>query len=388
LRQSAVSDDAETAVKLTPDLIYEAALDDDLFGELPSIVATALEARSCVLHWRDQNGAAEISTHSGYFPNEQMTNYASNFVGHDLWTEAGMRQGFVNRAWRTTDLVPTKDYERSIFYNEWIRSMGDDTFFCCGSVMQTAHGDGIIGLHRGKGQPDFSDRVLDDLNRNVGHLRRLFAIRGKIAMLTKRNDLLSAMFGSDREATFAVGSGGRILLANHAAEAMFRSGRFLRCRSGQLRAVSDASRRGLEAALAAALQEPERQASTCLLRSDDGAVLIASLMPLPSSFSQPAVLVTVDDERGRMPPQVISTHLQDAFGLSPAEADVAIRLADGATIREISDQRRSALGTVRIQVKAVLSKMGARRQGEVVRTVGMLIHGRAAGGSTREAGDR
>jgi DNA-binding CsgD family transcriptional regulator len=388
LRQSAVSDDAGAAVKLTPDLIYEAALDDDLFAELPSIVATALEARSCVLHWRDQDGAAEISTHSGYFSNEQMTNYACNFVGHDLWTEAGMRQGFVNRAWRTTDLVPTKDYERSIFYNEWIRAMGDDTLFCCGSVMRTPHGDGIIGLHRGKGQSDFSDRLLHDLNRNVEHLRRLFAIRGKIAMLTKRNDLLSAMLGSDREATFAVGSGGRILLANHAADAMFLSGRFLRCRSGQVRAVSDASRRAFEAALAAAVQEPERQASSCLLRSDDGAVLIASLTPLPSSFSQPAVLVTVDDERSRMPPQVISTHLQDAFGLSPAEADIAIRLTDGATIREISDRRGSTLGTVRIQVKAVLSKMGARRQGDVVRTVGRLSHGRAAGGSMPETDDR
>jgi DNA-binding NarL/FixJ family response regulator len=57
-----------------------------------------------------------------------------------------------------------------------------------------------------------------------------------------------------------------------------------------------------------------------------------------------------------------------------------MRLADGDTIREISDRRASAVGTVRVQVKSVLSKMGARRQGEVVRTVGMLAHGRAASG--------
>jgi DNA-binding CsgD family transcriptional regulator len=366
-------------VKLTPDLIYEATLDDDLFAELPSIVAAAMGARSCVLHWRDQNGAAEISTHSGYFSDAQMADYANNFASHDLWTDAGMRQGRVNRAWRTSDLVPTSDYERSVFYNEWIRAMGDDTLFCCGSVMRTPHGDGIVGLHRGKGQPDFSDRVLHDLNRDVGHLRRMFAIRGKIAMLSQRNDLLSAIFSSDREATFAINRSGRILLANGAADAMLQAGRFLRCRNGQVRVVTDSSRRDFEAALAAAVDRSERQASSCLLRSEDGALLIASLMPL-SAFSEPAVLVTIDNERARMQPEVIAAHLQQAYGLSRAEADIAMRLADGDTIREISDRRASAVGTVRVQVKSVLSKMGARRQGEVVRTVGMLAHGRAASG--------
>lgn len=367
-------------MKLTPNLIYEAALDDEIFAELPSIVATAAGARSCVLHWRNQNGAAEIFTHSGYFSDEHMADYAANFASHDLWTDAGMAQGFVNRAWRTTDLVPTASYERSIFYNEWIRSMGDDTFFCCGSVMRTPLGDGIVGLHRGKNQADFSDEVLDELNRNVDHLRGMFAIRGKIAGLRERNGMLSAIFASDREATFAVNRGGRILLANAAAEAVLQSGRFLRCRSGQLRAVCDASRRALESAIATAADQSDGQASSCLLRSGDGGFLVASLMPLPSSFSQPAVLVTVEDERTRMLPEVVTKHLQEAYGLTRSEADVAIRLADGDSIPEISDRRRSAVGTVRIQVKSVLLKMGARRQSEVVRIVGMFGQGRAAGG--------
>jgi len=375
-------------VKLTPNLIYEAALDDQLFAELPSIFAAAMDARSCVLHWRDEKGAAEVFTHSGYFSDEHMADYASNFAGHDLWTDAGMRQGFVNHAWRTTDLVPTADYERSIFYNEWIRQMGDDTFYCCGSVMRTPHGDGIVGLHRGKDQPDFSNVALGELNLNVDHLRRMFTIRGKIANLSERNDLLSAMLASHRDATFAVSAGGRILLANAAAEAMLQSGRFLRCRSGRVRAVCDTSRRSFEAALAAAAGQSERRASTCLLRSADGALLIASLMPLTSSFSEPATLVTVDDERARMASDVIAGHLQDAYGLSQAEADIALRLADGDTIAQIGDQRRSAVGTVRTQVKSVLLKMGARRQGEIVRTVATLVHGRAAGASPMERGER
>lgn len=372
------NEESTGTVRVTPNLIYEAALDDELFAELPAIVAKAMEARSCVLHWRDEQGAAEIFTHSGYFSDEQMGDYASNFVGHDLWTDAGMRQGFVNRAWRTTDLVDTGDYERSVFYNEWIRAMGDDTFLCCGSVMRTAHGDGIVGLHRGKGQADFSDKVLNELNGNVDHLRRMFAIRGKIANLTRRNDLLTAMFASDRDAAFAISRSGRVLLANAAADAMLQSGRFLRCRMGQIRAVTDCSRRSFQAALAAALDQGGCQGSSCLLRAEDGAVLIASLMPLHSSFAEPAALVIVGSERARVAADVVARHLQEAYGLSPSEADIALRLANGDTIAEISEQRMSAVGTVRTQVKSVLLKMGARRQGEVVRTVGMLVSGQAA----------
>lgn len=73
-----------SAVKLTSSLIYEATLDDQLFAELPVMVAAAFEARSCVFHWRDLSGTAEISTHSGYFSDDQMADYATNFAEHDL----------------------------------------------------------------------------------------------------------------------------------------------------------------------------------------------------------------------------------------------------------------------------------------------------------------
>lgn len=361
-------------MKLTSNLIYEAALDDELFAALPGIVAGAMGARSCVLHWRDQNGVAEISTHSGYFSDQQMANYAANFAAHDLWTEAGMGQGVVNRAWRTTDLVPSNEYEQSVFYNEWIRSMGDDTFYCSGSVMRTPHGHGIVGLHRGKGQADFSDKSLSELNDNVDDLRRMFAIRAKIGLLTQRNHLLTQLFASGHDATFAVNAGRRILMANGAAENLVAAGRFLRCSGGQLLAASDGSRADFDATIASATDTTDPRASSCLIKSADGAFLIASLVPLPSSFPQPTALLTIHRGGARTEPETVSRYLQAAYGLSSAEADVAMRLGEGQTIREISEQRSSAIGTVRTQVKAVLSKMNVRRQGDVVRTIGMLGH--------------
>jgi DNA-binding CsgD family transcriptional regulator len=356
-------------VKLSSDQIYEAALDDQLFSELPSIIARSLGARSCVLHWRHESGASEISTHSGYFSDEQMANYAANFASHDLWTDAGMRQNLVNSACNTTDLVPTSEYERSIFYNEWIRAMGDDTYYCCGSVMQTVHGHGIIGLHRGKTQSDFSKRGLRQLDRQVTHLRRMFAIRARLANSEERRDLLNEIFEAGREPAMLLGSGGRLVMANEAGDAFLRGGRFLRLRRGEVRPVVDEDWQGYERAVAAAATRSGRTASECLLRDREGGVVIASLVPLGGSAPRAAVLLTVDEPRKRLPREVVARHLQAAYCLSPAEADIALRLADGETIRDISDGRRSAVATVRTQVKHVLLKMDARRQADVVRMV-------------------
>ncbi|HET7816382.1 MAG TPA: LuxR C-terminal-related transcriptional regulator [Sphingomicrobium sp.] len=363
-------------MKLSTNLIYEAALDDELFEKLPSILAGTVGARSCVLHWRSEIGAPEIFSHSGYFPDAEMLNYATNFATHDVWTDAGMRQGFANRAWRTTDLVAANDYERSIFYNEWIRAMGDDTFYCCGSVMQTVHGQGIIGLHRGKTQADFSSGELGKLERHVDHLRRMFAIRGRIAGVTQRRDLLEAIFASGREAALVLNGDGRVLTANAAGDALLRAGRFVRIRNGQVQAAVEGDWQAYERALAAASDVREPRASDCLLRSKDGGAVVISLMPVsaPRPRSRPTVLLTIAERRKALPRELVGRRLQSLYGLSAAETDIALRLADGQTAKQIGDARRSATGTVRVQVKHVLLKMDAKRQADIVRTVVGIFH--------------
>ncbi len=359
-------------MKLTPSLIYEAALDDALFAELPVLIARSFEARSCTVHWRDKAGAAEVFGHSGYFSDAQMGDYAAHFVDHDLWTESGMRQGRINKAWRTSDLVSPDQYQSSVFYNEWIRQMGDDTFHCCGSVMRTVHGDGIIGLHRGKTQQDFSDRTLAEFNRQIDHLRRMFAIRGKFAEIEGRANLLDSIFAAGHQAALLVSVDGRLQMANAAGEAALQCARFVRLKEGCVRTTAYAVQADIDEGLARAGSATDRRASTCLLQSADGEIMVASLTPVLAPMAAPSVLVTIDDRQQRLPADLLINHLRMAYRLSPAEADIAMKLADGATIQDISDQRGSAVGTVRTQVKSILEKMSARRQNDVVRLIAGL----------------
>ena len=60
------------------------------------------------------------------------------------------------------------------------------------------------------------------------------------------------------------------------------------------------------------------------------------------------------------------------YGLSPGESDVALRLADGETLNQISEARGTSLNTVRQQVRAIGIKMECSRQVDIVRRIAAL----------------
>jgi DNA-binding CsgD family transcriptional regulator len=84
----------------------------------------------------------------------------------------------------------------------------------------------------------------------------------------------------------------------------------------------------------------------------------AQRTPGPASL----LLLALDPELGREPPREILTQ---AFGLTGAEADVAIGIASGRTLAQIAADRGIKIGTVRAHTKIVFSKTHTRGQAEL-----------------------
>jgi DNA-binding CsgD family transcriptional regulator len=64
--------------------------------------------------------------------------------------------------------------------------------------------------------------------------------------------------------------------------------------------------------------------------------------------------------------------LAQRFGLTVAEAEVAVAVHDGQTLDAIADRRGVSIHTVRHQVKAAMAKLGVRRQTDLVREIQRL----------------
>jgi len=65
----------------------------------------------------------------------------------------------------------------------------------------------------------------------------------------------------------------------------------------------------------------------------------------------------------------LASALKSRFGLSSAEIDIALALADGKDIVRIAQLRGVTPHTVRSQLKAIFHKTGARSQAQLVAIV-------------------
>ena len=99
----------------------------------------------------------------------------------------------------------------------------------------------------------------------------------------------------------------------------------------------------------------------------NGRPLIAHAAPVVGSAcdlfqSARAILMLVDPDEHREPAEPI---LQQAFGLTPAEAQLAIGVARGQDLLEIARARNVSIGTARNQFKTIFAKTETHRQSEL-----------------------
>jgi DNA-binding CsgD family transcriptional regulator len=64
--------------------------------------------------------------------------------------------------------------------------------------------------------------------------------------------------------------------------------------------------------------------------------------------------------------------LQQAFGLTPAEAQTASLMGSGLSPQDTADQLGLTVGTIRCELKAIFAKVGISRQSELASTVTRL----------------
>jgi DNA-binding CsgD family transcriptional regulator len=75
----------------------------------------------------------------------------------------------------------------------------------------------------------------------------------------------------------------------------------------------------------------------------------------------------ITDPAGALPS--LAAALKTIYQMTPAEASLAEALASGRTLKEIAAERGVTMNTVRTQLQAVTSKVGVKRQADLVRAI-------------------
>jgi DNA-binding CsgD family transcriptional regulator len=163
-------------------------------------------------------------------------------------------------------------------------------------------------------------------------------------------------------AAIAVNRRGVVLRPNAAAERLL--GPELKLSHGRLSADRD-SDAALQRLLAAAAHPPTGAAAPDAVRIDRGqrAPLLVQVLPLVQRPAPIALLMITDLAAHPKPPErLLRTH----FGLSAAEARLAVHLTTGQELPALARDLGVAHETARNQLKAVFAKTGVHHQAGLV----------------------
>lgn len=190
---------------------------------------------------------------------------------------------------------------------------------------------------------------------------------------------------------FLLDSRGQVLSFNLLALGCLGDG--LNLGGGHLSAVDRATDQGLQYIIRAAQVEQDDRniQKTVTVRRSTRLPLVARIVRLMQDSPQLSflLLLILDPE---LWPEPSHEMLSQAFGLTRAEAEIAIGIASGRTLAKIAVDRCIKVGTVRAHLKMVFSKTCTRSQADLTRVLTRLAflvshtERKAAGGGSQQAG--
>jgi DNA-binding CsgD family transcriptional regulator len=269
------------------------------------------------------------------------------------------------------DIMDADAIKRHPYYQEFLTPLGLSGFV----GIKVASGDDLwcISLQRTTTADPFSPQ---DKRKLAGLSQQLSAAAAvaRALGLAAGNGALEA-FEFSGTASVLLNARGEVVLTNPAAERLLGKG--VRIVGKRLVANDSGATATLDRALNRLLWNPAGAALTApiALPRETGSPLLVYALKLSTWAANPfapgrTIVVLVDpDDRHRPPAHA----LQASFGLTPAEARLASRLASGEGLDRIADELAIAKETARHHLKSIFAKTGVGRQAELVALFASLL---------------
>jgi len=230
-----------------------------------------------------------------------------------------------------------------------------------------------LRLTRGPGERNFSAREKALCQLLVPHLKRAVLLHSSMDVIETERQLYSMTMDRMLLGTAVLDERGMIQRTNRVADEILGEKDGLRISQQSLHAEQPAEERELQRLIRAALEVtatgpgvPEALSVTRRSGRASLGVLVRSipLGPLSEGRHRPAAVAYIrDPERKLHLSQKLIRHL---FGLTAAEANLALLLADGLTLDEAARQLKIRKNTIRAHLRSIFAKTGVRRQATLV----------------------
>ncbi|WP_234050281.1 MULTISPECIES: helix-turn-helix transcriptional regulator [unclassified Xanthobacter] len=267
-----------------------------------------------------------------------------------------------------SDFMSNDEYE-----NEYFRfSNSYKLQYAALSCFQVGAERVCCALHRGKARGPY----MPEEARALAGLSERFTLASSVArsLSEAKLDGLGEAFERMKLGAIFFDRSARVIKMNAAAEALI--GSELQVSKGELKARLPMETRALQRLVQAVTRLPNALTAAQPVRvtREGKRPLILRFQQIDGFmrdyFSLARGMAVIDDLDARSQPD--TGVIQQAFGLTPTEAAIALLLARGEGAREIARMRAISYETVRTHIRSIFHKLGVNRQAEVGALLGAV----------------
>ena len=354
---------------------YEAATVPARLSRIGELLWEFMQVDSGIMYVCEQSTGRMLHLVSATenFDESARVDYAAHYHGINPWFGRALLKTPPYTA-RGEELIDPTAFDRTEFAGDWCRRVG--IYHMIGSTRPIA--DGIVvgaGIHRSRRDGAFSDGEAAIYDKVTAHAARALQIAWRVGA-AERNMLAC------EEAAYAAGAGvllldarRRLLFANRVGERLLSTQDWFKVRNGRLEPGHLNARKPFEDAVATAsaigtLTAGGVPGGVVSLSDRQGRRLNLLVAPYRSgevADLQPQAEVLVQFTDPGLDNRPAAEALRDAFGLTPAEARLAIALAQGVRLADHAESVGISLNTVKTLLSRVFRKTETARQAELVR---------------------
>lgn len=329
-------------------LAYEAGTEPKGWPRFLERFAQSIGDRSVTLQIEDlTNEQGTLAFYHGADP-AVMEAYASHYGALNPWTRNGEHLLHTGRILYDEMSVSHRDLQRTEFYADFLEPQ-DIARSMCGVIARNQGTAAYISFQRSRNAGDWTQDEIALVGRVLPHLQRAIDLHRRLSAERRDHEALIETANRLPWGVVFLDEKRRVVFENEQVRHMDRA---LLARA-----------LGLVNSGGGIVTRPDRAPV---------AVMVSRLEaqdPLTLESRARVAVFLVDPEQRRASPDA---RLRQSFGLTPAEARLALALANGSSLAEIADEQRVTIETLRTHLKRIFDKTGTRRQSNLVRLVLLL----------------
>lgn len=272
-------------------------------------------------------------------------------------------------------ILTEEEIEADEFYNECMARFGL-RYFVAGHILDGNGHMGALAVQFARNQGHVDAPGIALMGKLLPHIQQAVDLKYRLADTPLARRGLRECLEQIDEAALLVGSDGKVLHANGAAEAIFAAHDGVVLKGGSLNFHASGCNDTLDRAMKGLTDDltSDIASGTSFIapRSSGARPYLVSVRRLPNRHERfdvaqlgvAAIVFIRDPETFN---RLDTDLLRESYHLTAAEVQVAVSLDQGHSLKEIARQRGVAPTTVKTQLYALMAKLSVKRQVDLVR---------------------